>query len=55
MDDKKVMKKNSFMAGAFVSTLGIIISKFLGIIYVIAQATTIKGEFILHRRIYYSH
>lgn len=35
MNDKKVMKKNSFMSGAFVSTLGIIISKFLGIIYVI--------------------
>ncbi len=35
MDDKKVMKKNSFISGAFVSTLGIIISKILGIIYVI--------------------
>ena len=35
MNDKKVMKKNSFISGAFVSTLGIIISKFLGIIYVI--------------------
>ena len=29
------MKKNSFVSGAFVSTLGIIISKILGIIYVI--------------------
>lgn len=29
------MKKNSFIQGAFIATLGIILSKFLGIIYVI--------------------
>ena len=31
----KTMKKNSFVAGAFITTLGIVISKVLGIIYVI--------------------
>ncbi len=29
------MKKNSFMQGAFIATLGIVLSKILGIIYVI--------------------
>ena len=33
--DKKVLVKNTFLQGAFISTLGIIISKVLGIIYVI--------------------
>ena len=31
----KTMKKNSFVTGAFITTLGIVISKILGIIYVI--------------------
>ena len=31
----KTMKKNSFVTGAFVTTLGIVISKILGIVYVI--------------------
>ena len=31
----KTLKKNSFVAGAFITTLGIVISKILGIIYVI--------------------
>ena len=31
----KTMKKNSFVAGAFITTLGIVISKILGIVYVI--------------------
>ena len=31
----KTMKKNSFVAGAFITTLGIVISKVLGIVYVI--------------------
>lgn len=31
----KTMKKNSFIAGAFITTLGIVISKILGIVYVI--------------------
>lgn len=31
----KIMKKNSFIAGAFITTFGIVISKILGIIYVI--------------------
>ncbi len=35
MNEKKLMKKNGFVGGAFVSSLGIIISKILGIIYVI--------------------
>jgi O-antigen/teichoic acid export membrane protein len=35
MDDKKIMKKNGFVGGAIVSTVGIVISKILGIIYVI--------------------
>lgn len=34
MKDKS-MKKNSFVAGAFITTLGIVISKILGIVYVI--------------------
>ena len=29
------MKKNSFMQGAFIATFGIVLSKILGIIYVI--------------------
>ena len=35
MNDKKIMKKNGFVGGAIVSTVGIVISKILGIIYVI--------------------
>ena len=35
MNDKKIMKKNGFVGGAIVSTIGIVISKILGIIYVI--------------------
>ncbi len=31
----KTMKKNSFVAGAFITTLGIVIAKILGIVYVI--------------------
>lgn len=31
----KTMKRNSFVAGAFITTLGIVISKVLGIVYVI--------------------
>ena len=31
----KTMEKNTFMSGAFVSTLGIVISKILGIVYVV--------------------
>lgn len=31
----KTMKKNSFISGAFITTLGIVISKILGILYVI--------------------
>lgn len=34
MKDKS-MKKNSFVAGAFITTIGIVISKILGIVYVI--------------------
>ncbi len=35
MNDKNLMKKNGFVGGAFISTIGIVISKILGIIYVI--------------------
>ena len=41
--DKVKLKKNSFMQGAFVATLGIIICKVLGILYVIPFYSTI-GE-----------
>ena len=33
--NKDVMKKNNFMQGAFIATLGIVITKILGILYVI--------------------
>lgn len=33
--DKNIMKKNNFVQGAFVATLGIVITKILGILYVI--------------------
>ena len=32
---KKLIKKNTFIEGAFIATFGIVISKVLGIIYVI--------------------
>ena len=35
MKKDKVMKKSTFIKGAFVTTLGIVISKILGILYVI--------------------
>ena len=35
IDKYKVMKKNNFVDGAFVATLGIVISKVMGILYVI--------------------
>ena len=35
MKNKKLMKKNGFVGGAIVSTVGIVISKILGIVYVI--------------------
>lgn len=35
MKKNKTMRKNSFISGAFVSTLGIIISKVLGVLYVV--------------------
>ena len=31
--NKDVMKKNNFMQGAFIATLGIVITKILGILY----------------------
>ena len=33
--NKKIMKKNNFVQGAFIATLGIVITKILGILYVI--------------------
>ena len=33
--DKNIMKKNNFVQGAFIATLGIVITKILGILYVI--------------------
>ena len=38
------MKKNSFMQGAFIATLGIVISKILGIIYVIPFYSIIGAQ-----------
>ena len=35
MNKNKVMRKHSFITGAFISTLGIIISKVLGVVYVV--------------------
>ena len=35
MKNKRLMKKNGFVGGAIVSTVGIVISKILGIVYVI--------------------
>ncbi len=35
MKNKNVMKKSNFMQGAFIATLGIVITKILGILYVI--------------------
>ena len=35
MKKDKIMKKNTFITGAFITTLGIVISKILGILYVI--------------------
>ncbi len=42
--DKKVLVKNTFLQGAFISTLGIIISKVLGIIYVIPFHSVVKEQ-----------
>ena len=33
--NKDIMKKNNFVQGAFIATLGIVITKILGILYVI--------------------
>ena len=35
MNKNKIMKKGSFINGMFITTLGIVISKILGIIYVV--------------------
>lgn len=35
MKDKKIMRRNGFVGGAVISTIGIVISKILGIVYVI--------------------
>lgn len=42
--DKKVLVKNTFLQGAFISTLGIVISKILGIIYVIPFHAIVKEQ-----------
>ena len=42
--DKKVLVKNTFLQGAFISTLGIVISKILGIIYVIPFHAVVKEQ-----------
>ena len=48
---KKKLTKNTFVQGAFISTLGIVISKILGIIYVIpfhaiVKVIVIKGKIV---------
>lgn len=40
----KTMKKNSFVSGAFITTLGIVLAKILGIIYVIPFYSIIGNE-----------
>ena len=35
MSKGKIMKKSTFIKGAFITTLGIVVSKILGIVYVI--------------------
>lgn len=42
--DKRVLVKNTFLQGAFISTLGIVISKILGIIYVIPFHAVVKEQ-----------
>ena len=42
--DKKVLVKNTFLQGAFISTLGIVISKILGILYVIPFHAIVKEQ-----------
>lgn len=43
-NEKKVLVKNTFLQGAFISTLGIVISKILGIIYVIPFNAVVKEQ-----------
>ncbi len=43
-EDKKILVKNTFLQGAFISTLGIVISKVLGIIYVIPFHAVVKEQ-----------
>lgn len=40
----KTMKKNSFVSGAFITTLGIVLAKILGIVYVIPFYSIIGNE-----------
>lgn len=44
MNKKKRLTKNTFIQGAFISTLGIVISKILGIIYVIPFHAIVKEQ-----------
>ena len=44
MKKKKSLTKNTFVQGAFISTLGIVISKILGIIYVIPFHAIVKEQ-----------
>ena len=44
MDRKKIMHKSSFVKGAFITTLGIVITKILGILYVIPFHAVIGDE-----------
>ncbi len=41
---KKLLVKNTFLQGAFISTLGIVISKILGIVYVIPFHAIVKEQ-----------
>lgn len=43
-NDKKILVKNTFLQGAFISTLGIVISKILGIVYVIPFHAVVKEQ-----------
>ena len=42
--DKKILTKNTFLQGAFITTMGIVISKVLGILYVIPFQAVVKEQ-----------
>lgn len=43
-NNKKILTKNTFLQGAFISTMGIVVSKILGILYVIPFHAIVKEQ-----------